>query len=106
MRLWDVTQPDAGCPAFLAPCFSGPILNSRPSLPTPGQSNKSYGCLRVQLAPSPSLPSFQHLVVEPVLCDGDHASLPWYNNSKMGDAMPSFKATDSSYTPELSTKIK
>lgn len=94
MRMWEVTQPDTGHPpTSLLVLQLGPILNSRPGLPTPGQLKKCYGCLRVQLAPTPSLPFFQHLVVEPVLRDGDHAQFLWYNNSKMGDAMPSFKAT-------------
>lgn len=45
------------------------FLNPRPSLPAPGQSEKCYGGIRVQLAPSPSL-LFQQLAVEPLLCGG------------------------------------
>lgn len=56
-------EDDAGYPS---------ILNPRPSLPTPGQSEKCYGCISVQLAPSPPL-LFQQLGLEPLLCGGHFA---------------------------------
>lgn len=52
-------------------CVAGSpsIPNPRPALPARGQSEKCYGGIRVQLAPSPSL-LFQQLEVEPLLRGG------------------------------------